>query len=57
MPVKRQPLAARVWGNGYRTWFWHPDAPRQRKKGKRRSAKRERQLAKEEIRQDSAPTI
>jgi hypothetical protein len=46
---RRQPLAARVWGSTYRTWFWHPDAPRQRKKGKRRSAKRERQRAKREI--------
>jgi len=52
MPA-RQPLAARVWGSMYRTWFWHPDAPRQRKKGKRRSSKRERQKAKGEIRDNA----
>lgn len=40
MMPDRQPLAARVWGSVYRTWF-PPDA--QRKKAKRRSAKRERQ--------------
>jgi hypothetical protein len=38
---RRQPLAARVWGSTYRTWF-PPDVPRQRRKAKRRSARRER---------------
>lgn len=51
MADRRQPLAARVWGSQYRTWFWHPDSPRQNKRGKRRSAKRERQKARCELRQ------
>lgn len=51
MTERRQPLMARVWGSQYRTWFWGPDSPRQNRKGKRRSAKRERQKAAAEIRQ------
>jgi hypothetical protein len=49
--MRRQPLAARVWGSTYRTWF-PPDPARQKRKAKRRSAKRERQLARAEIRDE-----
>jgi hypothetical protein len=45
----RQPLAARVWGSCYRTW-WPADGSRHRKRAKRRSAKRERVKAREQIR-------
>jgi hypothetical protein len=48
--VRRQPLAARVWGRNYRTWWPAEPGPRHRKKAKRRSAKRERQLARRIIR-------
>lgn len=44
--MRRQPLAARVWGGLYRTW-WPPEG-RHKKQAKRRSAKRERQHAKTE---------
>lgn len=46
--MRRQPLAARVWGGLCRTW-WPPDSPRHRKKAKRRSARRERRQARTEI--------
>lgn len=45
---RRQPLAARVWGGNYRTW-WPPDSTRLRKLAKRRSARRERQRGQHEI--------
>lgn len=48
--VERQPLAAKTWGACCRTWF-PPDPARQRRRAKRRSAKRERQKAKSEIRE------
>jgi hypothetical protein len=48
--MKRQPLAARVWGNRYRTWF--PPDGRQKKRAKRRSARRERAVTRREIRGD-----
>ncbi len=44
----RQPLAARVWGSLYRTW-WPPEG-RNADKAKRRSARRERERARKEIR-------
>jgi hypothetical protein len=47
MTSLRQPLAARVWGTCYRTW-WPPDG-RHKKKAKRRSARRERWQAQQEI--------
>jgi hypothetical protein len=49
--MQRQPLAARVWGSLYRTWW--PDEGRSKKKAKRRSARRERARGRRQIREDS----
>lgn len=46
---RRQPLAARVWGRSYRTW-WPPDGTRHRKRAKRRSGHRERQQTRARLR-------
>jgi hypothetical protein len=48
--TRRQPLEARVWGRMYRSWY--PAEGRQKRRGKRRSAKRERWRAKIEIREN-----
>lgn len=50
--TRRQPLAARVWGRQYRTWF-PPDVTRQKKKAKRRAAKRERQQIRDQLRKEA----
>ena len=51
---KRQPLAARVWGSCYRTW-WPPEG-RHKKRAKRRSARRERVNARQETRDAAGGT-
>jgi len=48
--ARRQPLEARVWGPLYRTWW--DTCSRHKKRAKRRSARRERQQAKTEIREE-----